>query len=427
MVNVRASCALASSLLPVLENNATRMNFFRFCELLELSAPGSPGLGTTDSPRFEPVRFRSCEHLGFPQQEIDVVYRHDALGGADGTDEGGGMPVPLEVRTTFLGLYGVDARMPSYFIDTVAQHREGAEELAAFLDMFHHRIVTQYYRVWRKYRYPIGYRPDGHDDVSRCLLSLAGLDTRSAALEKALDARGVIAMLGLLSQRTRTAEGLASVLQHALPDADIDVQECFSTWVSAEAYSEGWDEAEEEEEAASCTSGTSGIGGTAGALASSGAHGLAASALGDNCLLGRGCYDRSNTILVVMTPRSRNTMLGLVPGEIDHRQVLLLLSLYLGYTSNAHLRMHVRADLMPAPYLNSPHVRLGYTSQLISGLSGRRQIDPYASSDQRQTRVTLGTWTAGSHTLGTHDGRQEERIQRSSRMEQGEVIECEHV
>ena len=108
-------------------------------------------------------------------------------------------------------------------------------------------------------------------------------------------------------------------------------------------------------------------------------------------------------------------------------QVLLLLSLYLGYTSNAHLRMHVRADLMPAPYLNSPHVRLGYTSQLISGLSGRRQIDPYASSDQRQTRVTLGTWTAGSHTLGTHDGRQEERIQRSSRMEQGEVIECEHV
>jgi len=46
-------------LLPALLQNATRMNFMRFCELLELAAPNLPSLGSTDSPADEPVRFRS--------------------------------------------------------------------------------------------------------------------------------------------------------------------------------------------------------------------------------------------------------------------------------------------------------------------------------------------------------------------------------
>lgn len=424
MVDARRPSVTESSFTPVLERHAAGMNFFRFCELLELIAPGSPGLGTMDSPHFDAVRFRSCEHLGFPQQEIDAAYRPnvslDASSGADVANvidnkhQGmGRIDVPMEVRTTFLGLYGVDARMPSYFIDTIAQHKEGAEELAAFLDIFHHRIVTQYYRVWRKYRYPVGYRSDGSDDISRSLLSLAGLDGSAAALEKALDARGVMAMLGLLSQKTRTAEGLSSVLQHALPTADIYVEECFSTWVRADGFRDGWDEGGYDSAQTDALrtvemSATTG-GQNTGNTSTSSRENRKATALGDNCLLGRGCFDRSNTILVVLTPRSQDAVLRLVPGEVDHCQLLLLLRLYLGYTSNAHLQMRVAACLMPAPYLHSPHVRLGYTSQFnsrsrkVPGVhdaadtsDGTRRADACALSKLASTRVNLGRWTAGS-------------------------------
>ncbi len=90
------------ALLPVLLQGATHMQFMRFCELLELSAPDKPSLGSTDSPSNEPVRFRSRARLGFPGKEIDAVeYDYD-----DATK-------PPAIRTTFLGLYGVDARMPS--------------------------------------------------------------------------------------------------------------------------------------------------------------------------------------------------------------------------------------------------------------------------------------------------------------------------
>jgi type VI secretion system protein ImpH len=256
--NLRAQGAVATldrTLLPALLDHATEMNFFRFCELIELGVPDRPPLGTTDSPANEPVRFRSRERLGFPSRELDAVEY----------DEDHPLAVPT-VRTTFLGLYGVDARMPSYFIDEIAQHREGAESLSGFLDMFHHRVVTQYYRVWRKYRYPAGFRSGGTDEISRYLLSFAGLGMAQPSIGQTVGTRKLLSMLGLASQKTRTAEGLAGVLQHAVPDARISVEEFYPVWISTDASE--------------------------------------VMPLGQNCLLGRGFYDRANAVRIIMAPQN---------------------------------------------------------------------------------------------------------------------------
>jgi type VI secretion system protein ImpH len=327
------------ALLPVLLDDATRMNFFRFCELIELAAPDKPPLGTTDSPSTEPVRFRSRARIGFPNREIDAVEY-------DPDDPS----APPAVRTTFLGLYGVDARMPSYFVDEIAQNRDGAEPMSGFLDLFHHRVVTQYYRVWRKYRYPAGFRSGGTDEISRYLLSFAGLGIGAPEIAQAVGPRKLLSMLGLAGQRTRTAEGLTGVLQHAVPDARITVEEFYPVWIRADRYTPG--------------------------------------ALGDGCLLGRGFYDRANAVRVVITPQTRESVLGLMPGRTCHRDLMALLRFYLGYEARAHLEMHVSAELMPAQQLNSDQVSLGYTSQLPQP----RGHDPVAGL----TRVQLGEWTGGS-------------------------------
>ncbi|UIF87738.1 type VI secretion system baseplate subunit TssG [Cupriavidus necator] len=323
------------------------MNLFRLCELIERSAPRRPPLGTTDSPANEVVRFRSHGALGFPAREIAAVERD-----SDHPER------PPVIRTTFLGLYGVDARMPSYFVDEIAQRRDGAEPLAAFLDLFHHRIVTQFYRVGRKYRYPVGFRPGGNDDVSRFLLSLLGLGLGradgQAPVERDVGTRKLLSMLGLASQRTRTAEGLAGVLQHAVPDARISVEEFHAMWVRID---------------------------TAEPMP-----------LGENCVLGRGFFDRANTVRVVITPRTREGVLALMPGHLQHREVTALLRFYLGYAAHACLEMRVDAALMPAPALNSDKVSLGYTSQL-NGSGAALTV----------TRVQLGTWTGhGSAAVMAH-------------------------
>ena len=348
-------------LLPAILDDAPRMNFIRFCELLELAAPDAQPIGTTDSPAADPIRFRSRAQLGFPGREIDAV-RYDADNPS----------APVSVVTTFLGLYGVDARMPAYFVDEVAQNRDGAERLSAFLDLFHHRVITQYYRVARKYRYPIGFRRDGTDPVSRYLLSFAGFgfstSTRIATpvsrlpaaelaretsgarqqLSEVADKRRLLSMLGLAMQKTRTAEGLAGVLRHAIPDASIEVEE----------FHPVWRDVNDPEPAA----------------------------LGEQCLLGRGFYDRANTVRVVIKPASRETVLAMVPGQPAHREVMTLLRFYLGYESEADLEMHVRPDLMPRPMLAPRQANLGFTAQLEAPA---RPID---GAPERITRVQLGRW-----------------------------------
>ncbi len=333
-------------LLPELFSHATQMNFMRFCELMELSAPNRAPIGSTDSPTNEPVRFRSRARLGFPNREIDAVeYDYDDAS------------KPPSVRTTFLGLYGVDARMPSYFIDEVAQNRDGAESLSAFLDLFHHRIATQFYRTWRKYRFPAGFKKGGTDDVSRCLVSLVGLGIGRAGIEQTVGTRKILSMLGLASQRTRTAEGLAGVLQHAVPDATITVTEFHPVWIQLNQFEP--------------------------------------TALGENCVLGRGFYDRGNCARVVITPTTPESVLGLTPGREVHAEIMALLRFYLGYESNAHLEMHVAPDLMPKAELSSDQMSLGYTTQLAQAER------PYATG--AITRVQLGTWDGRTaKTYSTH-------------------------
>lgn len=332
------SCAVRT-LLPAVLADATRMNFFRFCELIELAALDMPPLGTTDSPGAEPVRFRSRARIGFPNREIDAVeYDVDSPSS------------PPAVRTTFLGLYGVDARMPSYFVDEVAQNRDGAAPMSAFLDLFHHRVVTQYYRVWRKYRYPTGFRRGGADEMSRYLLSFAGLGIGTPEIAQAVGPRKLLSMLGLAGQKTCTAEGLTGVLQHAVPDARITAEEFHPVWIRADGYMAG--------------------------------------ALGEGCLLGRGFYDRANAVRVVIRPQTRESVLGLMPGRTHHRELMALLRFYLGYEARAHLEMHVSPELMPAQQLNSDQVSLGFTTQLPR-VGTQRGAGPV-------TRVQLGEWTGES-------------------------------
>lgn len=326
------------SLLLALLVNAPEMNFFRFCELMDLAAPDRPPLGSTDTPADDPVRFRSRARLGFPAREIDGVE-------CDPDDSS----ISPTVRTTFLGLYGVDARMPSHFVDEIAQNRDGAESMAALLDLFHHRVITQYYRIWRKYRYPAGFRNDATDETSRYLLSLVGLGMDNPEMAQMVGTRKLLAMLGLANQKTRTAEGLVGVLQHAVPDAQITVEECYPVWSNAAGYAQN--------------------------------------ALGDGCLLGRGFYDRANAVRIVITPQTHESVLGLTPGQPNHSELTTLLRFYLGYEAKAYLEMHVAAHLMPAPVLNSNQVTLGYTTQLPP---------PRTSDLTTITRVQLAVWTGGS-------------------------------
>jgi type VI secretion system protein ImpH len=110
-------------------------------QLLEQSQPDKPVTGSTWQVRHEPVRFRPHPGMGFPASEIK------------GIEQSEHSHLPPTVRITFMGLYGVESPLPTHYIDDITQRREGYEATADFLDIFNHRLIAQYYRIWRKYSY----------------------------------------------------------------------------------------------------------------------------------------------------------------------------------------------------------------------------------------------------------------------------------
>ncbi|HDG8001805.1 TPA: type VI secretion system baseplate subunit TssG, partial [Klebsiella pneumoniae] len=67
-----------SRLTPRLEADLPRINFYRFCQLLEKRRPGQPLMGGTSHPADDPVRFYPHPGMGFPASELKAVEYDEA-------------------------------------------------------------------------------------------------------------------------------------------------------------------------------------------------------------------------------------------------------------------------------------------------------------------------------------------------------------
>jgi len=320
---------------------APTMSFMQLCQLLEVRDTDNHGFGTRDTLEYEPVRFRPEPRVGFPAGEVASVEFDDGSGAF-------GSATAPTVRTTFLGLYGVDAAMPSHMIDDIVLREEGHEAVEAFLDQFNHRIVTLLYRAWKKYRYPIGFRPGGTDAHSRNLLCLAGFGWGEKPTRAGLPDSRVLALIGLLIQRTRTPEGLAGVVALAVPGVEVRVDEFYPTLRRAGKPQ-------------SLTS----TGKIDGAREEGKRRGL-----GGGYVLGARLTYRSRAVRVTLWPANAEQAHNLLPGTHLHSELMAFLRLYVGTKADVFLRMEVSSKLAPTPRIGAvpagPAPRLSWTTVLPS-------------------------------------------------------------
>ncbi|MTH48641.1 type VI secretion system baseplate subunit TssG [Intestinirhabdus alba] len=321
-----------------------RANFYRFCQLLEQENPQAPPPGATSHPRDDAVRFRPWPGMGFPASELRAVETDDERPEA-----------PPTVRTTFLGLYGVDAPLPGMYLDDIAQGREGAEAVAAFLDIFNHRIITQYYRIWRKYAWPATFEAGGRDATSQCLLGLVGLGIPGTAERVATPVSRFLALLGTMRLPTRNAEGIRALVSLLAPDTRVLINEPDPVKVHIDNRS--------------------GLGGANRV------------SLSRRATLGKTAKEACSRIRIALFTENPQEAEGWLPGGQIHTDFLVLLRVYLGYRSDARLRLTVPVRLLPEPRLGKGRrgIQLGRTGLL--GLKEGRL------SDNRQTlTVSLGCY-----------------------------------
>lgn len=199
-----------------------RYSFFQVVGLLERHLRARARVGHQGPAAAEAVRLRPWASLSFPSS--DVVKVETARGDA-------GRPDRYRVTVSFLGLYGSASPLPPFYTEDLIDDEAQDGTVRAFLDIFHHRILSLFYRGWLKYRYHALFEPGGRDAFSGNLRSLIGLGTAGLADGLRLPVLRLLRYAGLFTQQVRSACGLEGLLEDYFGGPAVRVRPCAKRWM----------------------------------------------------------------------------------------------------------------------------------------------------------------------------------------------------
>jgi type VI secretion system protein ImpH len=279
--------------------------------------------------------------------------------------EGAGTGGPrLRLTTSFLGLYGSTSPLPSFYSEDILRADEEDDRVRAFLDIFHHRLLSLFYRCWSKHRHHVQFEYGEGDRFTPRLFALGGLGTPEAARATGLpDPRRLVHFAGLLNQRTRSASALEGLLCDYFGGLPVEIEQCTGRWIPI-------------------------------ASSQRASLGRQACRLGRDCTLGRRVFDRMGSFRVHVGPLDQARYLRLLPDQEDHRTLRQLVGVFTNDALDFDVALRVRKR--PPMKLTSkrrPGVapRLGWTTWLRS--TG-------ATEDPGDTVVFGGTPSPGSPEAG---------------------------
>lgn len=206
--------------LNTLLTTSPEFSFFSAVRLVQSRYPHAARVGFQGPPEKEVLRFRPSLELSFPSADIESAVETK-------TEEGAAR---VAITTTFLGLFGPPSPLPSFYTEDL-QGLEDNSLVRGFLDLFHHRFLSLFYRVWEKYRTDAQFRPDFSDYFPQRLLALLGMSPQTLPHNHQVDPLRTLAYAGLLSQQPRSAHLFESLLCDYFPEAQMEVQSFEGAWV----------------------------------------------------------------------------------------------------------------------------------------------------------------------------------------------------
>ncbi|MBI3682358.1 MAG: type VI secretion system baseplate subunit TssG [Acidobacteria bacterium] len=198
--------------------------FFQTVRWLERILSERGQVGKFYPPEKEVARFLAHSNPAFPASQIQQL---------DWPEQG---PVALSVN--FMGLFGPLGALPLYYteyIRTRLRAKDGA--LAAFLDIFNHRMISMFYQAWEKYRFYVAYERGERDRISQYLLDLIGLGTGGLQNRQQVRDETTLFYSGLLSLLPRSALALEQLLSDYFA-APVQVEQFMGAWYQLERRSQ---------------------------------------------------------------------------------------------------------------------------------------------------------------------------------------------
>lgn len=210
-----AAAAALADLLRSVHADPSAFDFFALLRRVDSLRRHLPRTGEAQRPRQEALRLAQAPELDFAPAPLHALQWPPA---------GSGRAAPrLVVR--FFGLLGPMGPMPLHFTEVVRERQlhHGDSTLAHFLDLFHHRLLSLFYRAWAQAQ-PVVHLDRPSEDRFRVWLgALAGVPSSvdvhaDAHADPRADGSGSLPpqalayQAGWLTARSRHPEMLAKVI-----------------------------------------------------------------------------------------------------------------------------------------------------------------------------------------------------------------------
>jgi type VI secretion system protein ImpH len=197
--------------------------FFQAARLLARIFGNRKPVGGTAKPREEFARFVARLSMAFPPSAV-----HDIERMRDSRE-------PSRVTVAFLGLTGTQGVLPFCYTEWMLERMAAKDDtLAAFLDLFNHRLVSLFYRSWEKHRPPVLYelgaaRDQRPDSFTHSLFDLIGMGTEGLRGRMRVQDESLLLYAGLIAQRPHSACALRGVLRDYF-GVPVEIDQCVGDW-----------------------------------------------------------------------------------------------------------------------------------------------------------------------------------------------------
>jgi type VI secretion system protein ImpH len=314
----------AVSFLAEIEQEPYRFGFYQTIRRLNCLFQDKPVTGTSFRPADDPLRFRQDPYTSFAPSTLNSLK----------WEEGSQYP---KLSQRFFGLFGPQGPLPlhltEYARDRLRHHRDPT--FARFADIFHHRIISLFYRAWAQAQPTVQFdRPD-EDRFSIYLGSLIGIASDSLRNADDMYHMSKLSFAGHLGSLPRHCDGLESILAGYF-DIPSKVTEFIAHWMK--------------------------IPGEDHLLLGSGTHN---GRLGMNTVIGERVWQRQDKFRISLGPLSLEDYVAFLPSGKSFDALVAVVQNYVGLELLWEVNLVLKKEEKPVTCLGKSGA-LGWTSWLES-------------------------------------------------------------
>lgn len=287
--------------------HAESIEFFQLIRLLHRLYPERRGVADRAArPDQEVARFSSSTSMAFPLGEIAQL-------------EPPSEDRPAHAVVNFMGLVGPEGVLPLEYTHLVATRvGSGDRVLRDFLDIFHHRMVSLFYRAWEKTHSYAAYERGAEDRLSEYVGDLAGVGLPDLRRALPIDRETILYYVGLLAPHQRSAAALEQI-----------ISDYFGVDVTVVQFTGGWYEIDDRTQCAV------------------GDEGDESGQLGFGAVVGDAIYDPQAGIRIRIGPLSRQRYGEFLPGGSAREQLRELVRFFTGDYLDVELQLVLKGDDVP--------------------------------------------------------------------------------